>query len=113
MVSGRCYLVEELAKKTDNFIVATDFSPRVLRHSRLDLKQLGLYDKISLISFDARITPFKDGAVNILTSNLGLSNIEKPKNLLKELRRIVSGRLMSVIHFYPEVDNENTNIIYK
>lgn len=113
LASGRCYLVKELARKKDNYIVATDFSPRVLRHDRLDLKQSGLYDKISLLSFDARITPFKDGAVNILTTNLGLSNIEEPKSLLKELRRIVNGQLMSVIHFYPESDKQNSDVIYK
>jgi len=66
--------------------VATDYSPHVLRQDRRRLVSFGLYDKISLLAFDARRTPFKNGAVETLTTNVGLSNVENPRNLLKELR---------------------------
>lgn len=102
LASGRGYLVEVLARELDRPIVATDFSPRVLRRDRLWLEFLGLYDQVSLMAFDARRTPFKDGAVAALTTNLGLPNIEKPGSLLSELRRIVSGTFLAASHFYPE-----------
>lgn len=87
LASGRCYLVEKLVRRLERLIVATDFSPGVLRRNRRWLESFGLYDHVSLLAFDARRTPFKDGAVENLTTNLGLPNIEEPGSLLKELRR--------------------------
>jgi hypothetical protein len=64
-----------------------------------------------LLAFDARRTPFKDGAVETLTTNLGLPNIKEPGSLLKELRRIVAGEFLAISHFYPEEDEANANAI--
>ncbi|MBS1251409.1 MAG: Ubiquinone/menaquinone biosynthesis C-methyltransferase UbiE [Anaerolineales bacterium] len=105
--SGRCYLVEEMARRLECLIVATDLSPRVLRQDRRRLESFGLYDKISLLAFDARRTPFRNGAVGTLTTNVGLSNIEEPGNLLSELRRVVGGQFLAISHFYPEGDEVN------
>ncbi|MTI67297.1 MAG: methyltransferase domain-containing protein [Firmicutes bacterium] len=113
LASGRCYLVEKLAKLKKNKIVATDFSPKVLKRDKLLLEHIGLYKNISLIAFDGRLTPFKDGAIDILTSNLGLSNIEKPKDLIKELRRITKGTFLSINHFCNESDHDNVNLLKK
>ncbi|MFD3157726.1 methyltransferase domain-containing protein [Haloimpatiens sp. FM7330] len=113
LASGRCYFVEKLAKQTEAFIVATDFSPRILLRNRIWLKYLGVYDKISLLAFDARMTPFKDNSIKVLTSNVGLMNIEEPKNLLKELRRVVGGKFMAINAFYPESDKINGDKIHK
>jgi uncharacterized protein YbaR (Trm112 family) len=113
LASGRCYLVEELARRLGRPIVATDFSPRVLRRDRRWLESLGLYDRVSLLAFDARRTPFKDGAVKTLTTNLGLPNIKEPGNLLQELRRIVAGTFLAISAFYPEDDEANTAVIRK
>ena len=107
LASGRGYLVEEMARNLDRPIVATDFSPRVLRRNRGYLEYSGLYENISLLAFDARRTPFKDGVVGTLTTNLGVPNIENPEKLLVELRRITSGSFMAISHFYPEEDAAN------
>jgi ubiquinone/menaquinone biosynthesis C-methylase UbiE len=107
LASGRCYLVEEMAQSLKYPIVATDFSPRVLRQDRRRLESLGLYNKISLLAFDARRTPFRDSTVGTLTTNVGLSNVEAPGNLLKELRRVVGGRFLAISHFYSEEDEVN------
>ena len=107
LASGRCYLVEEMARRVARPIVATDVSPRALRQSQQRLKSFGLYDEISLLAFDARRTPFKDGVVKTLTTNVGLPNVEHPDNLLIELRRIGGGRFLAVSHFYPEEDEAN------
>ncbi|MGC8839721.1 MAG: class I SAM-dependent methyltransferase, partial [Anaerolineae bacterium] len=91
--------------------VATDFSPRVLRRDRRLLEHLGLRERVSLLALDARRTPFRDGAVATLTSNLGLPNIEHPGDLLRELRRAVSGTFYAISHFYPEEDEANGQVI--
>jgi uncharacterized protein YbaR (Trm112 family) len=115
LASGRGYLVEELARKLERPIIATDFSPRVLRRDRRWLEFLGLdpYDQVSLLAFDARRTPFKDGAVETLTTNLGLPNIREPGNLLQELRRIIAGTFLAVHHFYPEDDEANAAALHE
>lgn len=111
LASGRGDLVEALARRLRQPIVMTDFSPRVLRRDRRWLEFLGLYDQISLLAFDARRTPFKDGAVKRLTTNLGLPNIEQLDRLLSELRRIVSGTFLAISHFFPEDDEANAAAI--
>jgi len=107
LASGRCYLAEKMAQQLSQPVVVTDFSPRVLRRDQEQFQLWGLDDRISLLALDARRTPFKDGAVQTMTSNLGLVNIEQPGSLWEELRRIVRGILLSVSHFYPEKDSQN------
>lgn len=111
LASGKCYLVAQMARLLDRQIVATDFSPRILRRDRRYLEAFDLYDRVSLLAFDSRRTPFADGAVPNLTTNLGLPNIEEPGALLQELRRIVSGRFMAISHFIPENDTVNAGMI--
>jgi uncharacterized protein YbaR (Trm112 family) len=107
LASGRCTLVVDLVRALDRPIVATDFSPRVLRRDRERLTHRELYDEVSLLAFDARRTPFRDGSVETMTTHLGLPNVEEPGRLLEELRRIVSGRLLAISTFYPEDDEAN------
>jgi ubiquinone/menaquinone biosynthesis C-methylase UbiE len=92
-------------------IIASDFSPRILRRDRRWLEYFGLYDQVSLLAFDARRTPFKDGAISKMTTNLGPPNIDQPEVLLPELRRVVSGRLLAITQFYPEDDVANVAAI--
>lgn len=113
LASGQCELVEVLARELRCPIVVTDFSPRILRHDRRRLKLLTFYEPVSLLAFDARRTPFKDEAVETMTTNLGLSNIEKPGNLLKELRRVISGEFLGIVYFFPEDDKVNAEAISK
>jgi len=113
LASGRCELVEEMARRLPQILVATDFSPRVLRRDRRWLEFFGLYDRVSLLAFDARRTPFKDGAVRTMTTNLGLVNIEHPGDLLREPRRVVSGTFLAISHFFPEEDRANAETIRK
>lgn len=107
LASGRGALVEAMARQLTLPIIASDFSPRVLRRDRRWLEHAGLYDRVSLLAFDARRTPFKDGAVAVMTSNLGLPNVEQPEMLLTELRRVVAGTLLAVSHFIPVGDAAN------
>lgn len=111
LASGQCELVEVLARELQRPIVATDFSPRVLRRDHLFLGFLGLDAQVSLLAFDARRTPFKDRAVRTLTTNLGLSNIEEPGRLLEELRRVIAGEFLVIVQFFPEDDEPNAEAI--
>lgn len=96
-----------MAHRLNRPIVATDFSPRVLRRDRRFFQLLGLDNQVNLTAFDARRTPFKDGAVKTMTSNLGLPNIEEPARLLDELRRVISGGLLAIMNFFPDDDAAN------
>ena len=111
LASGRGYLVKRLIREFDRPVVVTDFSPGVLRRNREWLRTLGLDENVSLLAFDARRSPFKDRAVKTLTTSLGLPNIEKPGQLLQELRRIVSGVFLSIAHFFAEDDEVNGVVI--
>jgi ubiquinone/menaquinone biosynthesis C-methylase UbiE len=77
------------------------------------LESLGLYDYVSLLAFDARCTPFKDRAIEALTTNLGLPNIEEPGSLLRELQRIVAGTFLAISYFFPEADEANAKVIHE
>jgi len=104
LASGRGELAERIATELGRPVVATDFSPRVLRQNRRRLEALGLYRGISLLCCDARRTPFRTGSVETMTSNLGLANIEQPAGLLSEIGRVLSGELLAVTVFYPGDD---------
>jgi len=111
LASGRCYLVEEIVSKLRRPMIATDFSPSVLRRDRIYFQHLELDGFLSFLAFDARNTPFKNGVVEVMTTNVGLMNIENPGDLLSELKRIISGVLLAVSHFYPEDDAANRKVI--
>lgn len=136
LASGRAYLAEQLVRRLDRPVVITDFSVRVLRRDRAWLSAAGLLERAdtprpysatyaacapdasqpcgelrpagtSLLAFDARRTPFRDGALTDLTTNIGLPNIADPGSLLAELRRITAGAFYAISHFYPEDDAAN------
>jgi uncharacterized protein YbaR (Trm112 family) len=107
LASGRCYLVEQLVRRLECLIVATDFSPRVLRRDREWLREIGLYDRVSLLALDVRRMPFRAGSIEMLTTNVGLENIEEPARLMQELRRVVDGRFLAISHFFPPEDETN------
>ncbi len=111
LASGRGDLAERMARELRRPVVATDFSLRVLRRDRRALQMAGLGEQVSLLAMDARRTPFKDGAVATMTTNLGLPNIEKPGELLTELRRVVSGKFLAITHFYPADDEANLRVL--
>lgn len=107
LASGMGHLVERMARRLSGPVVATDFSPGVLMRNRSRLRFLGLYDRVTLLAFDARRTPFRDGSVGTLTTYHGLPNIADPGELLRELRRVVSRRFLAVSVFYSEDDQAN------
>jgi uncharacterized protein YbaR (Trm112 family) len=111
LASGRCYLVEKISSQLHRQVVATDFSPNVLRRDRKYFQFLELDHLVSFLAFDARKTPFKSGAIEIMTTNLGLPNIEEPGDLIKELKRIVSGSFLGVSHFFSIEDEPNSAVI--
>ncbi|HZR40108.1 MAG TPA: hypothetical protein VFB12_08340 [Ktedonobacteraceae bacterium] len=56
--------------------------------------------------------PVREGiGIKTMTTLLGLSNIENPGLLLHELRRIISGSLLAIVHFFPEDDEANAAAI--
>ncbi len=111
LASGVCELVKRMLKDLPNLIVVTDFSPSVLVRNRKWLIEQGYYDRVSLLAFDARQTPFATDSISLLTTHVGHQNIQNPGKLLEELHRIVNGKLLAVSSFYPEDDKENGAVI--
>jgi uncharacterized protein YbaR (Trm112 family)/SAM-dependent methyltransferase len=111
LACGHGYLLEEMAATFEVPIIATDFSPQVLRRNRRYFEHCGFYENVSLLAMDARRTPFGDGAVQMMTTNIGLPNIEHPGDLLKELRRVVADRFLAISHFFPAEDEANVSVI--
>jgi ubiquinone/menaquinone biosynthesis C-methylase UbiE/uncharacterized protein YbaR (Trm112 family) len=111
LASGRCYLVERIVETFRRHVIATDFSLAVLRRDRKFFQFRGLDAFVSFLAFDARKTPFKNGSIATMTTNLGLSNIEDPGELVNELKRIIDGTLLAITHFFPEDDEENRKVI--
>lgn len=111
LASGRGYLVKRLLKHGIAPVIATDFSPRILRRDRDYFKHHGLYDHLSLIACDARRLPFKNKSIPTMTSYVGLANIEKPGDVVAELKRVVGGKLLAISQFYAPDDAPNAAII--
>jgi len=108
---GKGYLLEALARRTRRPLIAADFSVRILRRNQARFRAKGLDQRISFLAIDARRTPFKNRSVPIMTSYLGLANIEQPGEVLRELRRVIRRRLLAVQHFFPVDDAANAAAI--
>lgn len=111
MASGRGVLVERLLRSGIKPVVATDFSPRVLRQNRRRFEVIGLYEHLSLMVCDSRKTPFKDNSIPTLTSHVGLSNVQG--NAVPEWKRISAGRLLATHFFFPDDDDANRHAAHE
>ncbi len=112
IASGKGYLVFELLKHHKGIhVIMTDFSPTIMQLNHKKLLHYNLLDRVSLLVFDARKTPFKSNSIDIMTSNVGLNNIQKPQGLLLELKRILQKDFYSIMHFFPEEDIEHKKFI--
>lgn len=107
LASGQGDLADRLLPALGGPLTLTDISSRALRNDRRRMEAHGVYDRVSLLAFDALHTPFRTRSIAILTTNFGLGNIRDGVALLAELRRIVSGTLYAITHFFPEDDAAN------
>ena len=106
VASGRGHLLEALARECAAPVVGSDSSPLVLRRTKGALESVGLAECVSLLVFDARRMPFRDGSVGTVTTLLGLPHVSPLADLLRELRR-VARELLAITHFYPADDEPN------
>ncbi len=113
IASGKGYLIEKLLMRTKNYVVATDFSPTILMRNKEYYKANGLYDRLSLIAFDARKTPFRDNCIVTMTSNMGLQNIEQAGEVVSELNRITQKEFMAVMFFVNKDDKIHIDLLNK
>lgn len=79
IATGRGVLLERLPPAR---VVATDISPRVLRRARA----LGF----AAVACDAERLPFADASIATVTTFLGLGNVTRPADVLRELRRVAA-----------------------
>jgi uncharacterized protein YbaR (Trm112 family) len=98
LASGRGVLLAQLQRAVAGTLVATDISPRVQRRAR----RRG----IEAVACDVRRLPFADGSVACLTTFLGLNNVERPGELLAELRRVARRLLAVHVVYRPGTAND-------
>lgn len=110
IASGKGYLVKKLIESGTKHVIVTDFSPTILKRNKAYYKHLKCYDQLSLIAFDARLTPFKDHSIKCMTSNVGIMNIENSGEVASELKRILSGDFYSIMQFIDEADKKNLRV---
>lgn len=113
LASGMGSLLESLLPDSTQQFIGTDVSTRVLLRDQEVFDHFGLGSRLSFLAFDARHTPFADGSLPSLVSNVGLANIENPGDLLEELRRVVSGEFLAISIFYPEDGGPNSEMIHR
>ena len=98
LASGRGTLLERLQGSVQGTLVATDVSPRALRRAR----RRG----IQAVACDVRALPFADGSVECATTFLGLNNVQRPGELLTELRRVARRFLAAHLVYEPGTEND-------
>jgi uncharacterized protein YbaR (Trm112 family) len=128
LACGRGYLLNQLALKFNHPIIAVDSNPFVLHRNRRWLEFFDLYDRVSLLAFDAYHMPFKDSVIGTIVTNLGLQaiaalyGIEESSALPQELYRVINvdtdhrgrehlGEFLAISHFYTEDDTSNGSVI--
>jgi uncharacterized protein len=108
--SGRAELTEAIRRSKTMPLIIAGASPGMLARLRRWLGFLHLETGVSCLACDPRQTPFKDGALPVVTTDQGLANQQALGRLLKEMRR-VSSRLAAVHAFYPLHDASNAAAI--
>lgn len=69
--------------------VASDFSLTVLRNNLKWLRRHGFQNQVTLMVFDAKAMPFRDGSIPAATSNLGFPNIRNNGKAVHEAFRVL------------------------
>jgi SAM-dependent methyltransferase/uncharacterized protein YbaR (Trm112 family) len=104
IATGRGTLVKAMLASPPADVIASDISPLVLRRMRSCFAALGRQGPLSYLAFDARATPFGDQSLPAAVTHLGLPNLADPEAVLRELRRVVRGRLAAVSYFMADRD---------
>ena len=100
VATGRGRLLEELVAGTSRELVASDVSPHVLRGTERRVPGP------RYVVADAHALPFADAEIATLVTHVGLANVPRGRELVRELRRV--GREVVATHiFYPADDEEN------
>jgi len=100
VATGRGTLLGRLAAETTRALVATDLSPHVLRATQRRVPEA------RYVVADAHSLPFADGELATVVTHVGLGNVPRGRELLRELRRVGS-ELVATHLFFPEDDEAN------
>jgi len=112
LASGKSALARRLLRTlAGRRIVVSDFSPLVLKGNKARFSHLGLSERADFIAFDARRMPFKDSSIGTMTTLVGLQCISDTGLALKEIRRVLSGRMLAICLFNTEEDQKTRNVL--
>lgn len=101
----------ELFSELENPVILSDISPSILQRNKDRLEHFGIYEKVSLIAFDARKMPFKEKSVEVITTNMGLTNITSSEEFLNELVRCLGGVAYFLTFFFPDNGDANADVL--
>jgi ubiquinone/menaquinone biosynthesis C-methylase UbiE/uncharacterized protein YbaR (Trm112 family) len=87
------------SRRGSGVYVASDFSLSVLRSDLRWLQANGLDGQVTLLAFDAKAMPFRDGSVPAVVSNVGFINIQNGEQAVGEAFRVLVSRGVLVANF--------------
>jgi len=90
--TGDGTLIQRVAELIPNetLIIGIDADEGVLRHTQKRLKDINLYDRVSLIVSNAKNLPLINRFANLVISHFGFDNIHNSISTFKEVNRILS-----------------------
>ncbi|MDH7478232.1 MAG: class I SAM-dependent methyltransferase [Candidatus Bathyarchaeota archaeon] len=91
VASGMGGFLLQLAEKSPDksILIGTDVSEKPLRGAMNKAKNIGVYQKISLIVTDAKHLAFKDKTLSTISSHFGFDNVPETVSALKESFRVL------------------------
>lgn len=103
LASGMGDFLKELIKDNDREFISVDISPTSSYGLKQYLKYIKKNHLVTQIVADAKLLPFKNDSINLITTAAGFQNMEDGEKVYKELRR-VSKKLNGICIFMEEND---------
>lgn len=89
VASGTAGVALQLAARTDAGVVGVDLTHAMLQQGRLNVREAGKEQRVSLVAGRAELLPFPDAAFDALTFTYLLRYVDDPQATLDELARVV------------------------
>lgn len=86
---GTCDWTISMAKTSGGPITGLDFSENMLEFGRRKVEENNLTGEITLVQGNAMTLPFEDNTFDFATIGFGLRNVPDPKQVLREMERVV------------------------
>jgi demethylmenaquinone methyltransferase / 2-methoxy-6-polyprenyl-1,4-benzoquinol methylase len=94
------FAIESIKFLAPEKVIGVDISEGMMKHGRVKIKEMGLENKIELLSGDAASLPFPDHHFDAITVGFGVRNFENLENGLAGMLRVLRpGGTLVVLEF--------------